>query len=261
MTMDVDSPPVKRDARTDFGLHGHPFEANIARICAAETIGTFFLVLAIISTAIAATLDKAIAGAAYGSLAVPLAGGLTLAAAVAGLGPVSGAHLNPAVTVGLALNGRFPWKYVPAYVAAQFAGAIGAALLAWALYGDRARTLASLGATYPASGVGEWRAFAAEAVVAFFLVAVVVAVATNAKVPAGVAAMGIGFALTAAILISGPLSGAGVNPARAIGPMIVAGKFTGWWAYVAGPILGGAVAVAFYERVLRPAMAPDVTGG
>jgi len=81
---------------------------------------------------------------------------------------------------------------------------------------------------------------------------VVVAVATNPKVPGGVAAIAIGFALAAAILIAGPLSGAGVNPARAIGPMIVAGKFTAWWAYLVGPLLGGAAAVWLHQRMRQP---------
>jgi len=237
-------------------LHGHPLGANAAEVSLAEAIGTFFLVLTIICTAIAATLDKPVAGAAFSSLAVPIAGGLVLAAAVSGLGPISGAHLNPAVTIALAVNRRFPWRYVPAYTAAQFTGAISAALVAWALYGNKARTVASLGATYPASGVGAWRALGAEAVVTFLLVVVVVAVATSVKVPAGLAALAIGFALAAAILISGPLTGAGVNPARAIGPMIVAGKFTDWWSYLVGPLVGGAVAVLLYERLLSRGMPP-----
>jgi glycerol uptake facilitator-like aquaporin len=210
----ISLPNRGKNSRRQTGLHGHPLDANMSRACAAEAVGTFFLVLTIISTAIAATLDKPIAGAVVSSLAVPLAGGLTLAAAVACLGPISGAHLNPAVTIGLAVNRRFPWKSVPAYAAAQFADAIGAALAAWALYEDRARTVASLGATYPASGVGAWRAFGAEAVVTFLLVAVIAAVATNATARAGVAAMATGFALAAAILISGSLTGAGANPAR-----------------------------------------------
>jgi glycerol uptake facilitator-like aquaporin len=92
--------------------------------------------------------------------------------------------------------------------------------------------------------------------VTFLLVAVIAAVATNAIAPAGVAAMATGFALAAAILISGPLTGAGANPARVIGPMIVAGNFTDWWSYLAGPLLGGAAAVMLCERVLRPGVPP-----
>ena len=144
----------RKTSQAPIGLHGHLLGADVARASVAEAIGTFFLVLAITSTAIAATLDKPASGAAFSSLAVPIAGGLMLAAAAAGLGPVSGAHVNPAVTIALAVNRRFPWRYVPAYAVAQFSGAISAALVAWALYGNKARTVASLGATYPASGVG-----------------------------------------------------------------------------------------------------------
>ena len=239
------------------GLHGHPLASNMVTVAVAEALGTFILVLTIISTAIAATLDRPIAGPAYDSLAVPLAGGVGLAIAVASLGHVSGAHLNPAVTVGLAVNRRFPWAYVPAYVIAQFVGAVGAALVAWTIFGDRARTVADLGATFPASGVTAWRALVAEAVVTFVLVLVIVSVATDDRVPRGIAAIAIGWALAAAIFISGPVSGAGVNPARAIGPMIPAGKFTDWWLYLVGPLVGGAIAATVYERFLRRGTTPS----
>jgi glycerol uptake facilitator-like aquaporin len=135
-------------SRKTHGLHGHSHDAGVLRVSAAECLGTFILVLTIISTAIAASLARPVAGDAYGSLAVPLAGGAALAAMVAALGPVSGAHLNPAITIGLAVNRRFPWISVLPYVTAQFAGAILAALVAWIIYGNKARTVVSLGATY-----------------------------------------------------------------------------------------------------------------
>ncbi len=249
------STPSADDRST--GLHGHPLAANMATVAVAEAIGTFILVLTIVSTVIAAALARPVAGEPYGSLAVPLAGGIGLAIVVASLGHVSGAHLNPAVTIGLAVNRRFPWTYVPAYVGAQFAGAIGAALVAWVMFGERARSVANLGATYPASGVTYWRAFVAEAVVTFLLVLVIMSVATDDRVPRGIAAIAIGWALSAAIFISGPVSGAGVNPARAIGPMIPAGKFTDWWIYLVAPLIGGVLAATLYDRVLRRGTAPD----
>ncbi len=238
------------------GLHGHPLEGNTIRTAVTETLGTFVLVLTITSTAVAATLAKPLAGAPYGSLAVPVAGGLALAVLAASLGHLSGAHLNPAVTLALALNRRFPWTYAPVYVLAQFTGAIGAAAVTWGLYGEQARTRAYLGATYPAAGVGGGRAFAAEAVVTFVLILAIISVATDSRVPRGVAALAIGSALAAAILISGPISGAGVNPARALGPMILTGRFTDWWAYLTAPVIGGALAVTSYERFLRKCNAP-----
>jgi MIP family channel proteins len=245
-----------RSSRHRIGLHGHPFEDNMARASVAEAIGTFVLVLTIIGTVVAASLERSVAGTPYGSLAVPVAGGLALAIMVASLGHISGAHFNPAVTLGLAVNRRFPWAYVPAYVIAQLGGAIAAALVAWSFYGDRARSGVKLGATYPAVGVPVWRALSVEAVVTFVLVLVVVSVATDGRVPAGVAALAIGSALAAAILISGPISGAGVNPVRALGPMIVAGKFTDWWAYVTAPLIGGTLATTVYDRILRRGSTP-----
>jgi MIP family channel proteins len=238
------------------GLHGHPMAGNLATATLAEGVGTFMLVLTLVSTVISATLARPLAGAPYGSLAVPLAGGIVLAIVVASMGHVSGAHLNPAVTLGLAVNRRFPWSAVPAYLIAQFVGGAVAALVAWAFYGDAARSVAKLGATYPAPGVSLGSAFAAEAVVTFMLVLVVIAVATDTRVPQGVAAMAIGAALAAAILISGPISGGSVNPARSIGPMIVAGNMTDWWLYVLAPLLGGVVAATLYDRVLRAGSAP-----
>ena len=242
--------PIVETKRVESGLHGHRLENSAVRAAAAEFLGTFILVLAIIGTAIAAQLTEPIAGAPYGSLAVPLAGGFALVVAVASLGHLSGAHLNPAVTIGLALNRRFPGRMVPAYVLAQLAGAIAAALSAWVLFGSKARSVASLGATVPAPGVGLGRVFAAEGIVTFVLVLVVLSVATEHRVPQGLAAIAIGLALAAAIFISGPISGAGVNPARALGPMIVAGKFTDWWVYVVAPLAGGAIATTVFHLFL-----------
>jgi MIP family channel proteins len=251
--------PASQAAGHAEGLHGHPLEGNPIQTAVAEALGTFVLVLTITSTAVAATLAKPLAGAPYGSLAVPAAGGLALAALAASLGPLSGAHLNPAVTLGLAVNRRFPWTYASAYVLAQFAGAIGAAAVTWGLYGSQARTRAYVGATFPAVGVGLGRVFAAELTVTFVLVLVIISVATDSRVPRGVAAMAIGAALAAAILISGPISGAAVNPARAIGPMIISGRFTGWWVYLTAPVIGATLAVTSYEWFLRKGNAPGTS--
>ena len=252
-----DDPPLRQRYSDTLGYMGTPSGSTSSGQPSAEAIGSFVLVLTIVSVVVAASLVEPVAGAPYGSLTVAVAGGLALAVSVASLGHVSGAHLNPAVTLGLVLNRRFPWTYAPAYVSAQFGGAIGAALVAWALFGDRAKTVARLGATYPATGVGIGRTFAAEGIVTFLLVLVVISVATDSRVPSGTAAMAIGSALAVSILISGPITGAGVNPARAIGPMIAVGKFTDWWVYLTAPLVGGTVAATLYERLLRSGFSPD----
>lgn len=242
--------------RTTFLLYGHELKHNLPRAAAAEVVGTFILVLAITSAAVAATLARPVAGVPYGSLAVPVAAWLALTVLAASLGHISGAHVNPAVTLGLAANGRFPWGFALTYAIAQFVGAIAAAAVIWGLYGQRAKTMAGLGATYPPAGVSSGIVFAAEVVITFVLVLVIVSVATDQRVPPGVASIAIGAALATAVMIGGPVSGGAVNPARAIGPMILTGKFTDWWAYLVAPVVGGIVAVALYDRVLRAGQAP-----
>jgi MIP family channel proteins len=256
ISMSPRSGPRTASSDTVVLLYGHPLERNLARAVTAEAAGTFVLVLAITSAAVAAALSLPVAGTPYGSLAVPVAGGLALAIGVARIGHISGAHLNPAVTFGLAVNSRFPWAYAPGYVLAQFAGATAAAAATWGLYGNQARSIAHLGATASAAGVSAGRVLAAGAVVTFVLVLVVVAVATDTRVPRGIAAMAIGAALAVAIVISGPVSGAGVNPARAIRPMILTDQFSDWWAYLAAPLAGGAIAIALYDRFLRAGNTP-----
>ena len=146
------------------------------------------------ATAGAAALGKSIAGSPPNSLAVALAFGLVLAALAGALGPVSGAHLNPAVTLGLAVTKKFPWAYVPAYLGCQLAGGILGALATWATLGNAARDKAKLGATYPAAGVGDGRAIVVEALITFLLVFVIIAVATDPRVAPAVASTSIGFA-------------------------------------------------------------------
>lgn len=112
--------------------------ANLIRAAVAELIGTFFLVLIGTAVATAAILNRETAGAAYDLLAIALSFGLVLAAIVGALGQVSGAHVNPAVTIGLANAGKFPWSSVPAYVVGQITGGLLAALTVWAAYGQQA---------------------------------------------------------------------------------------------------------------------------
>jgi MIP family channel proteins len=231
------------------------FSRTVLRAATAEAVGTFLLVLVGTAVAVAAGLGRSTAGGSYDSLAIALAFGLTLTAVVAALGSTSGAHVNPAVTVSLAVIRKFPWRSVPAYVIAQILGAVVASLVLWAAYGPAARTDAKLGVTAPAKGVNDLQAFLMEVVIGFLLVFVVVAVATDERVAAGAVPIAIGAALACGVLVAGPVSGGAANPARALGPMIVDLSFTSFLAYVIGPILGGVLAALFYDRFVRTASA------
>jgi MIP family channel proteins len=196
------------------------------------------------------------AGPAYDSLAVALAFGLALTIVVASIGHVSGAHVNPAVTLGMAATGKFPWRYAPVYVGAQLVGAALAALATWITFGGPARGEAKLAATYPAQGVGDLQAFVVEVFITFILVFVVMAVATDDRAPAAIAPVVVGFALAVGVFVAGPVTGGAVNPARALGPMVVAGDLTSFWLYVLGPIVGGVLAAFLYDRTMAQTEAP-----
>jgi MIP family channel proteins len=239
------------------GLYGSRIDAShIVGAAIAELVGTFILVFGGTAVAVAAILARPTAGPAYDSLAVALAFGLALAAVVAAVGHVSGAHVNPAVTLGMAAARKFPWNYAPIYVGAQMVGAVLAALATWLTFGGPGRSEAKLAATYPAQGVGDLQAFVVEILITFILVFVVMAVATDERAPAAIAPIVVGFALAVGVFIAGPVTGGSVNPARSLGPMIVAGDLTSVWLYVLGPIIGGVLGALLYDRFMAQTEAP-----
>jgi len=240
------------------GLYGSRIGHNMLRAAVAEVVGTFILVFTGCAVATAAILQRSTAGPAfYDSLAVALAFGLALTAIVASIGHVSGAHVKPDVTLGLAATSKFPWQHVPAYLGAQLLGAILGAIALWISYGEAAREVTAVAATFPAEGVGDIRAFLVEIFITFILVFVIISVATDDRVPAGVAPLAVGFALTCGVFIGGPVTGGSVNPARTLGPMLIAGQFTALWVYVLGPIIGGVFAALLYERFVSEADATE----
>ena len=230
--------------------------ANLSRAGLAEMVGTVFLIYTGTATAVAATLGKKTGGSPPDSLAIALAFGYVLAAMVGALGNISGAHLNPAVTLGLATIRKFSWRAVPVYLAFQLAGAVLGALATWATFGGAARSAAKLGATVPADGISNGRAFLIETFITFLLVFVVIAVTSDRRASGTTASVSIGFALVSAVLIGGPSTGGAVNPVRALGPEIVSGTFTSFWVYLLAPVLGGVVAAVVYDRVIGRATAP-----
>jgi MIP family channel proteins len=238
------------------GLFGSSIGTNMLAAATAEIIGTFVLVYGGTAVAVAALLDRPVAGPSYNSVATPLAFGLALLVVVASIGHVSGGHVNPAVSLGLAATGRFPWRYVPAYLLAQLTGALLGALATWATFGTAARAEAHLAATSPAPGVGAVQGLLVEALITFFLVFVVVSVATDDRVPASLAPVAVGAALAVAVFIGGPVTGGAVNPVRALGPALIAGQLPNIWIYIVGPLLGGVAAAFVYDRFLAKAQAP-----
>lgn len=240
------------------GLYGSSIGTNMTQASVAEVIGTFILVYAGTAVAVAASLERPIVGPSYDSLSVALAFGLALVALVAALGHVSGAHFNPAVTLSLAVTKKFPWNYVPAYLIAQLAGAILGAIATWITLGGPARSDAFLAAPTLGDGVGALQGFLVEALITFILVFVVISVATDERVSGAVAPIAVGFALAVAVFIGGPVTGGSANPARALGPIIVAAtRFDTAIIYILAPIAGGILAAVLYDHFLSEADAPE----
>src|SRR5919199_3301225 len=189
------------------GLYGSQVDSsNLLGSTVAELIGTFILIYTGCAVATAAILQRPTAGPGiYDSLAVALAFGLALVVIVAAIGHVSGAHVNPAVTLGLAATNKFPWQYVPIYLGAQIVGAVLGAIATWIAYGSVAREAANLAATTPAEGAGDIQALVVEIVVTFILVVVVISVATDERAPAGGAPLAGGLPLGCGGFIGGPV--------------------------------------------------------
>jgi aquaporin Z len=201
----------------------------------SELLGTFFLVL----VAAGGGMVSARFGHAIPTAALVVAPALMVMAIILFMGAVSGAHLNPAVSFAFALRGDFPWRRVPAYVVAQFAGAALATLLLWALIGKHG----SAGLTLPGRGISTVIAMFWEMLLTVGLVSTILGTASGAQQVGPFAALGVGSYIALAGLWASPVSGASMNPARSLGPALVLGNWTSWWAYLAGPVAGAAIAV------------------
>ena len=210
-----------------------------ARLLGAEALGTFALVL----FGCGAIMVDA-EGGELGLVGISVAFGLVVMTMVFAFADVSGAHINPAVTVALAARRRFPWAAVPGYWGAQVTGAIAAAIVLRASLGD----VADIGATTP-SGT-DAQAFAWEVALTATLLVVIGAVATRPHLTIGPAALAIGGTIALASLVGGPISGASLNPARSLGPALVAGELDSLWIYLTAPLLGGLLGALVYD-VLR----------
>ena len=212
--------------------------------CVAEGLGTFGLVFAGCGAIMIDTLSKG----QITHVGVGLVFGLIITTMIYAFGHISGAHFNPAVTLAFVLTRHLPIRRLLFYWAAQLTGATLAALCLRLLLGD----VASLGATLPTGNGGAWQSFGLETLLTFFLMVVIMAMATDTRAVGQAAALAIGGTVMLEALFAGPISGASMNPARSLGPALMSWTWTDQWVYLAGPLLG-AIAGAFVYRYLREA--------
>jgi MIP family channel proteins len=212
---------------------------------AAEFVGTFGLVFA----GTGAVIINAVSGGTVTHVGIGLTFGLIVMVMIYAFGHVSGAHLNPAVTLAFAAGRHFPWRLVPQYWAAQLAGGIVASIVHLLLFGN----VANLGATLPAGSAGQ--SFGLEIVLTLILMVVITSVATDTRAVGQAAAIAIGGTIGLEALFAGPISGASMNPARSLAPAILSGTWQDQWIYVAGPAIGAVIGVFVYT-VIRPGEKP-----
>ncbi|NYI42762.1 MIP/aquaporin family protein [Demequina lutea] len=208
----------------------------------AEAWGTFLLVV----VAAGADVVGAQSGGAISLGMKVVAPGMMVMAVIYFMGTVSGAHLNPAVTLAFAARRNFPWSRVPGYLVAQTVGGIAAASFLRAMFG----TLGLLGATTPGAGVGDLRALVMEVLLTTGLVSTILGTASGARNIGSNAALAVGGYIALAGLWAAPISGASMNPVRSFAPDLLRGDLTTTWIYVVGPLLGGMIAVGF-EWILK----------
>jgi aquaporin Z len=208
----------------------------------SEVWGTFLLVLV-------AAGGGVIGATAFGSQLTlqmkALAPGMMVMGIIFFMGTISGAHLNPAVTLAFAVRGNFPWRRVPGYIVAEVVGAVLAAWFLQLMYGGIIN-----GATEPTKDVSIWVAMLTEAVLTLGLVSVILGTASGARNVGINAAIAVGAYIGLVSVWGAPVSGASMNPARSLGPELIAGNLTNYWIYLVGPIIGAMIAVGF-EFILK----------
>jgi aquaporin Z len=199
----------------------------------SELLGTFLLVLAAAGGGLLHAKGQVTLSAAV------VAPALTVMAVILFMGAISGAHLNPVVSIAFALRGDFPWRRVPLYVLAQLAGGTLACVFLLAVFGN----VEHLGATLPGPGYSGWQAFLMEIALTGGLVSVILGTASEAQNVGLFGAIGTGGYIALAGLWAAPVSGTSMNPARSFGPALVSGDWRAFWAYVAGPAIGAGIAL------------------
>jgi MIP family channel proteins len=211
----------------------------------AEAVGTFGLVFA----GTGAIIINTVTDGAVGHIGIAMTFGLIVMTMIYATGHISGAHINPAVTVAFWATRQFPARLVPVYLLAQISGAILASLGLRTMFGN----VAALGTTLPREGAGQ--SLGLEIALTFFLMFVIMAVATDVRAVGQAAAIAIGGTVGLEAMFAGPISGASMNPARSLAPALVSGTWEHQWLYIAGPVLG-ALAGAMIYALLREDAAP-----
>ncbi|MDX6470748.1 MAG: aquaporin, partial [Gaiellaceae bacterium] len=210
----------------------------VVRALAAELIGTFALVFAGAGAIVVDAKTHTL-----GHVGVAISFGLVIMVGIYAVGHVSGAHFNPAVSFAFGLTRHFPWPRVAGYWAAQALGALAAAAILRGSLGN----LAHVGATLPSGSQGQ--SFLWEVVLTFFLMFVIMAVATDTRAVGEAAAIAVGGTVGLDAMFGGPISGASMNPARSLGPAIVSGDLHALWVYIAAPLIGASLGALAYQLV------------
>lgn len=218
-----------------------------SRALLAEAVGTFFFVSAGVGSILANEMTRG----DVGIVGIALAHGVALAIAVSIFSTISGGHFNPAVTFGLAVANAFPWRQVIPYWIAQLVGAVFAGIFVKIAFPDVIEGATHLGTPALGSGIDPGIGTFVEAVLTFFLLLAVFGTAVSPSAPR-IAGFGIGLTVMVDILVGGPLTGAAMNPARHLGPAIVASFYDNWWVYWIGPLLGALVAGLLYRLAFAP---------
>jgi aquaporin Z len=203
----------------------------------SEVLGTFLLVL----VAVGPSVVSAVSGEPIPRTAAVVAPGLMVMAVILFMGKVGGAHLNPVVSISFALRDEFPWRRVPGYVLSQLVGGVLACLFLWAALGRPD----GFGTTVPSTSVSDVQAMLIEAVLTMGLISTILGTASSAQNVGGLSAIAVGGYIALAGLWAAPISGASMNPVRSLAPDLVRGDLGHLWVYLAGPLIGALVAVAF----------------
>lgn len=214
---------------------------TLLRRSGAELIGTYALVTAGCGAIVVNSLSGALTHSG-----VAFTFGLIIMVMIAATGHLSGAHFNPAVTVAFALTRHFAWREVPLYIGGQLLGAVAGAVTVRALFGN----VGQLGATVPSGSA--LQSFGLEVLLTAVLMFVIMAVATDTRAVGQLAALAIGGTVALDALWGGPISGASMNPARSLGPALVAGVWQAQWVYVVAPLIGAALGAVAYQLVRTP---------